>query len=168
MHIFSYEKTSTCEKCSKRFKNSRNRRTQKWCQDCNKARNIPTARQNKQHGSSPEAFLSYKHSNLRSLVRRKKKRIDFDIKVHELSEMYHAQKGKCKLTGHPMTHDAIRRPYSNISIDRIDPNGGYTKSNVRLVWKILNLLRNEFSDDVVWQFVEQAYEGMRKNREAVR
>jgi hypothetical protein len=163
-----YEKTHTCERCSKRFKPSRNRRTQKWCQDCNKARNIPTARQNKQHGSSPEAFLSYKHSNLRPLVSKKKKRIEFDVTVDELIEIYYAQEGKCALTGLPMTHDAIVRPYSNISIDRIDPNGGYTKNNIRLVWKILNELRNVFSDDRLWEFVEQAYEGMRKIREAVR
>lgn len=44
--------------------------------------------------------------------------------------MWNKQKGKCALTGIPMTVTKSGRTNTNISIDRIDSNKGYTKDNV--------------------------------------
>jgi hypothetical protein len=155
-----------CENCSERFEPLRKRRTQKWCPNCNQVRNRPTAQQYKSHGRNPEAFLRWKHSKLRD-PRRRANKIDVDVTIDELIAMYRAQKGKCAVTGLPLSHDPKDRLYSNISIDRIDPKGGYTKKNIRLVMKIVNTIRNVWSDDDLYRFVEQAYEGMRKIRKAV-
>jgi hypothetical protein len=153
-----------CEKCSKPFTPLRKRSTQKRCPDCNKATNRTTAKQYKSHARNPEAFLRWKYSKLTDRVKKMKKSIVSDITINELIAIYNAQQGKCALSGLPMTHNAPGFIYSNISIDRIDPNGGYTKNNVRLVMKILNTLRNDGSDVDLYQFVEETYEGMRKIR----
>lgn len=53
--------------------------------------------------------------------------LDFDWAWNKLEK----QEFKCEITGHPFEWVG-RSPYG-LSMDRIDPNKGYTKDNVRLV-----------------------------------
>lgn len=76
----------------------------------------------------------------------KKSRGELDIKY--LMGIYNSQKGKCALSGIPMTHIAGHgRIATNISIDRIDSSKGYTKGNVQLVCCALNVAKSNWPQD---------------------
>lgn len=74
--------------------------------------------------------------------------------------------GLCAITGIKMTHIVnntnassdyhIKNPY-NISIDRIDSSIGYTKSNVRLVCAIVNLIAWTLSDEELYLICSSIY-----------
>lgn len=58
----------------------------------------------------------------------------FDIDYHFILNLYNKQNGKCALTGITLTTYKGKGLYfSNVSIDRINPNKGYTQDNVQLV-----------------------------------
>lgn len=65
-----------------------------------------------------------------------------------LIELLAEQNGKCALSGVPLTkitgHGIVS---TNVSIDRIDPKGPYTKENIRLVCRFINGFRSELSDE---------------------
>lgn len=56
------------------------------------------------------------------------------------------QDGKCEVTGLPFTYSLnARNPWSP-SLDRMDPNIGYTLDNTRVVLWIYNASKNVFTD----------------------
>lgn len=76
--------------------------------------------------------------------------LDFDLDY--LVSLYDQQSGQCAATGIPFNlknESRIKRfrPFS-VSIDRINPNGRYEKSNIRLVCVVFNLALNAFGEDV--------------------
>ena len=62
-------------------------------------------------------------------------------------EMWNKQEGKCALTGIPMTVTERGRTNTNISLDRIDSNKGYTKDNVHLICSAVNFMKSNLSLD---------------------
>lgn len=58
-----------------------------------------------------------------------------------LAQMFSEQNGRCAVTGVPMTTLRGGRHYTNVSIDRIDSNRGYERSNVQLVCLVVNLMK---------------------------
>lgn len=81
--------------------------------------------------------------------RSKKKKIEFDIDYEYILNLYNVQNGKCKITGIPFSferNEEIKGKFVPFgpSIDRINPNLGYIKSNIRLVLVIVNLSLNTF------------------------
>lgn len=96
------------------------------------------------------------HALLTSARSRAAKRgLEFTLTFEELAEMYRAQNGCCLLTRLPLDLEGRntkrRRAYLPFSpsLDRIDPNEGYTRQNVRLVCTAINIARNHFGDDVL-------------------
>ena len=84
--------------------------------------------------------------------RAKQKKLDFDIDIQWALGQYKIQQGKCLLTGIPFVLESFpelkrkrNNPYS-VSIDRIDSDKGYTKTNCRLVCVIVNYGLNRFGD----------------------
>lgn len=79
------------------------------------------------------------------------KGIGFDITATWLLEQAQRQGFKCCLTSIPfyMPTDAksFRHPFAP-SIDRINPSGGYTKDNVRLVVFAINVMLMDWGQDV--------------------
>lgn len=71
------------------------------------------------------------------------------VTVDDLMEMFEVQRGRCAVSGIGMTwaNGTGRRSPTSMSLDRIDGNLGYEKSNVRLVCWQVNLFKNEWSDD---------------------
>lgn len=91
----------------------------------------------KYRGSSYRAFLMSLRTKLGS-------RRDLDIDF--LCELYNRQSGLCSISGRQLTftcgHGVIP---TNISIDRIDPYGDYSETNVQLVCRQANTMKQRLS-----------------------
>lgn len=82
--------------------------------------------------------------------RAKQRKILFELEVQDIKSKYLEQKGLCRYTKLP-----IRLPNTftdfhtddNVSIDRIDPNLGYIKSNIQLVRKEINFMKSDLSHE---------------------
>lgn len=84
-----------------------------------------------------------------------KRKIQVNITLDDIRQLYIKQNGKCALTGKQMTHQAVERNENtqhilnkwNISVDRIDSSKIYTSNNIRLVCAIINRLKFSSSDN---------------------
>lgn len=104
------------------------------------------------HRSRLDVFLRHLHHNLvRHAAARGLEVRNVDLGA--LRAMWAAQKGRCALSGLPMTHTradnrrATRVNPFNVSVDRIDSARGYTPDNVRLVCAQCNLMKADLSDE---------------------
>lgn len=68
--------------------------------------------------------------------------------IDDLMNLFHAQMGRCALSGIQLTWRLFqRRPMpTSISIDRIDCAKGYTINNLRLICHAINAFRGRMSD----------------------
>lgn len=82
---------------------------------------------------------------LRSYYNRKE-----TLSLDFLLDLYNRQEGKCAVTGEVMTHlqNSGRNP-TNLSIDRIDSSKGYEPENVRLVCYQVNVMKQDYDDEVL-------------------
>ena len=89
-------------------------------------------------------------------TRAKNKKLDIDIDLEFLLDLYEKQEGKCALTNIKFTFErnpiGVKNllPY-NPSIDKINPSKGYTKDNVRLLLVIMNLSLNNFGEECLYE-----------------
>ena len=77
----------------------------------------------------------------------KKKGNAFSIEMKDVWNVYIKQNKKCALTGLPIdfTRDGKGKQSSyKASIDRINSHKGYTKENIQLVHKDVNIMKNQF------------------------
>jgi len=85
-------------------------------------------------------------SKIRYLLKdiKPKKYIGIDISKEEVYKLYLKQGGKCALSGVEMTHIRTHdvEGDTNISIDRIDPEGLYDIENIQLVCKRVNFMKH--------------------------
>ena len=101
----------------------------------------------------------YKTDHLRRLLvervaaakdRAKKKGIYCDITLEEIQQLWEDQKGKCAISGLPMTYEMGKgRVHSNVSIDKKDPDKGYTISNIQLVCMAVNQMKSDMTTDTL-------------------
>lgn len=136
--------------------------------------------------NNKERYLKYRDSNLERKAkydssirgklynlleaarsRTKKKGLELDIDLDFLLELYNKQNGKCALTNISFTFERNKPGVKNFlphnpSIDKIDPFGGYTKNNIRIVLVAVNLALNNFGEDCFYEICK-AYI---KNRES--
>lgn len=88
---------------------------------------------------SLDTFLKYIFNQ--SKQNAKKRKINFDITLDNIKELYKKQKGLCTLTAPKLTYHILQKKdketriinKNNISIDRIDFNKNYTKNNIQLI-----------------------------------
>ena len=81
--------------------------------------------------------------------------IPFDITKEYLKELWDKQSGICAISGIPMTFDVNKgRIWTNVSIDQINPRGGYTKDNVQLVCMAVNQMKSDLDIDTLLYFCE--------------
>lgn len=68
--------------------------------------------------------------------------LTFNITAKDIRQLYDEQEGLCALSGQPINLPLSSR-YASVtaSIDRIDNSSGYTKENIQLVHKKINMLR---------------------------
>ena len=106
-----------------------------------------------------ECYTKYRslYSLLQSSKYRANKRgLEYDLDLDWIL----AQGSTCKKTGVPLSFTnngvnyASRGPYT-ASIDKIDPNGGYTKNNCQLVSWWYNVSKQQFTEEQVYQLCKQ-------------
>lgn len=81
---------------------------------------------------------------------------DVNIDEYDLLRKFEEQNGQCHWSNIPMNieYNSIPNHPLAISIDRIDPNIGYTYDNILLVLRIFNLGRNRFDSEDFGSIVE--------------
>lgn len=91
-----------------------------------------------------------------ALSRSLKNGIEYNITIQHLLKIWGDQKGKCALSGIPMTFEIYKgRINSNVSLDRITPHLGYTKGNVQLVCMAANQMKNDLTNEELFVFCEK-------------
>ncbi len=76
-----------------------------------------------------------------------RKRAEVAIRLDELFALWEKQNGLCAITGIRMTWGRGRIESTSLSLDRLDPDKGYSLDNVRLVCHAVNCFRGRMSDD---------------------
>lgn len=85
--------------------------------------------------------------------RAKKKNLYFDLTLDGLMGLWTQQKGKRALTGFDMTYRYVCNKYKySVSLDRINPEKGYTLDNLQLVCHAANMMKGTFSEDELLKF----------------
>ena len=67
----------------------------------------------------------------------------FEITIDDVADLLEEQMYQCALTGEPVALDKCSSPSG--SLDRIDNKKGYTKTNIQITTKDINMLRGSFS-----------------------
>lgn len=100
----------------------------------------------------------YKLLNVRLLGakgRSKKCKLDFDLTLDYLLELWKTQNGLCAVSKIPMTYNwSSGRIFTNVSIDQINPHLGYTKENIQLVCMAVNQMKSDMSIEELYMFCE--------------
>lgn len=74
--------------------------------------------------------------------------IPWEITVDDVADLYEEQEGKCALTGWSIGFPEVgHSQLSTVSIDRIDSSIGYTKSNIQLVDKRVNMMKQSYDQN---------------------
>jgi hypothetical protein len=148
----------TCAKCGVEktldaFRANEGKRTIKTCQDCLELR------KRRRHSSSPAAYLA-NLINQSKYHRNKLQEIEYKLTSEDLEKIWEEQEGRCALSGVYLTHhrDGDGAKEFNASIDRIDPNGSYTKNNVQLVAYRVNFLKHTLSEDMLYWWVKNIHD----------
>lgn len=82
-----------------------------------------------------------------------KKMLAFEIDIDFIVHLWYKQNEMCALTGIKMVH--TYKNLRTVSIDRIDSSKGYTKGNVQLVCKAINLGKLQHSNCEMLEFIEE-------------
>ncbi len=98
--------------------------------------------QNAWRASTPQRKLKQLRNAARSNGR--SRGFHFDLSIRHLEELWDQQGGRCFYTGIKLTH-ASDRASTAISIDRMDPSGGYVKGNVVLASWGANQMKAQFT-----------------------
>lgn len=72
----------------------------------------------------------------------------FTISIDDVAELMEKQLWMCALTGYRITFPEVGSPQAtDASIDRIDSHLGYTKENIQLVHKKVNMMKQHYSQE---------------------
>ncbi len=76
-----------------------------------------------------------------------------------INQLYKTQQGLCSITKIPLTYKTnttvyVRDPYG-LSLDRINSKKGYTQDNIQLLCNIINLMKNEYHQDIFIHLCKQ-------------
>jgi transcription initiation factor TFIIIB Brf1 subunit/transcription initiation factor TFIIB len=105
---------------------------------------------------------------LGAIERATKQGLDCNITLDYLLSVWDRQKGKCALSGIPMTYERYNgRIPTNISIDKINPDLGYIEGNIQLVCMACNQIKSDLSEETMYNFckkIVEQYENKNKKR----
>lgn len=104
----------------------------------------------------------------RAVYRDTRKNRRSDITIEYLRELFIAQRGRCALTGFPITAEhrfqSVRNPLAP-SIDRMDGDLGYRRGNVQIVTTIANVAKSDFGEDAFYEMCAAAVHHQRYGKE---
>ena len=96
----------------------------------------------------------------------KQRHHDVDITIDDLKEQWDIQRGICEFSGVNLILSSYGKICENqiytASVDRIDSNKGYIKGNIRWVSRSINYMKNNMSDDMVWELCNLIKENLLK------
>jgi len=95
----------------------------------------------RRHGKSPRIVMQI---TLRHGLKRRP--TENPATIDDLMAKWTAQDGKCAVTGIAMTWAQGKVLPTSISLDRIDPEGGYSADNLRLVCHAVNAFKGRMTD----------------------
>lgn len=108
----------------------------------------------------PQITQSYINNKKRQAISRNKK---WNLTLEQLQQKLIEQTGKCIYTGDSLTFDPDNTKNTNLSIDRIDSNQGYTIDNIQLVTKQINFAKHIQSNNKFKQLCKIVYKYSLKN-----
>ena len=74
--------------------------------------------------------------------------IKFLLSIDDVAEIYKTQNGKCALTGWNIVFPETGHPQqADASLDRIDSSKHYETGNVQIVHKMVNMMKQRYSQD---------------------
>lgn len=99
-------------------------------------------------GYMNKLYLSTIHN-----IKKRSKRLNINITVQDIKDLYQKQEGKCAISGKHMTcfgytqtnDDKHNINKWNTSIDRIDSKKGYNKENIQLICGIGNRMKTDMN-----------------------
>lgn len=132
---------------------------------CKKCKN-QQARERKNHYSEDQKLYKLLQERFYAARdRAKKKNLQFDLTLKFLLELWDKQNGLCAISGIPMTCTFNQgRIFTNVSIDKIDPKGGYTQDNVQLVCQAINQLKSDWTMETVLYICKQVIDTQNARR----
>ena len=96
----------------------------------------------------------------------KRRKLEFNLSLYFLKDLYHEQNGKCFYTGIKMalkpTNHLLYDPFS-VSLDRINPLKGYTKDNIALCCYGINVLKGMHSQKMLYKVLQAFYKNAKRN-----
>lgn len=97
----------------------------------------------------------------------KKDSLPFDLDREWVLDRLNSIGWKCELTGLPMSPKGFTKTtgfkWDSISTDRLNPNGGYTKDNIRFILNQINVFRQNHPDEQMYMLAEALLNYRSKN-----
>jgi uncharacterized Zn finger protein (UPF0148 family) len=114
------------------------------CSSCRTARNNTKRKGTKTKESNP-SWRGYKDIPGKTFSKLKlgadRRGLSFEITIQDIQKVYEQQDKICSFSGIPLLFGL------NASIDRIDSSKGYTKDNIQIVHKTLNMMKRDLPND---------------------
>src|SRR5574337_3511 len=167
VHFNKYARSSDghfyyCKECSRR-------KRREWYRndpDYREKVSISSIARHNRLGQNLRYRLSLLVKSTRS--RANKYHLKFDLDVLYLQCLFDAQNGLCALTKRKMTLGVVDRKKASrdaMSVDRIKPDKGYVKGNVRLVTNQANVAKYRYDDNDLLEFCYTIIEEFEKDKE---
>jgi len=110
-------------------------------------------------------YLSKPDKKIRALYvyarrRARDKGLEFSITENDVHYIYMRQEGFCAVSDVKLNFDTLGKSKTvldGISLDRIDPQKGYTTNNIRLVCWAVNAMKYNMSDTEFFEWVEKIH-----------
>ncbi len=128
------------------------------CRSCFRQRNSRNQKV-RHHAGGVEYHLGYIARSAK--LRARKNTIAYDIDRRHLAFLLQKQSGLCALSRIPLTFaKGLGHVSTNASIDRIDPNKGYTRGNIQLVACQVNAMKSNLDIRKLAEWCQLVLDGL--------
>lgn len=107
-----------------------------------------------------EKYFIHRAYRLKSSTRTRKKNLFSDVDGQFLYEIYKKQEGRCFYSGIEIFHNKNSFEFDSISVDRKDPEIGYTKENIVLCAFGINSLKGSLNEQNFKIYLQRIIPGL--------